>query len=115
MKTTLLKTIVALAGFIFLAGQSLNANSYTGTPSLKDVSKTISTNLHFPAELKKAGAEEKVSVVFTVDSTGQVNLAIAGTDNTILKQSIEQQFSKLTLAGLKPNNAYSVILNFKIM
>lgn len=115
MKTALLKTIVALAGFIFLAGQPLSANSYTGSPSLKEVSKTISASLHFPAELKKTGTEEKVNVVFTVDANGEVNLVIADAANPILKQSIEQQFRKLTLAGLKPNNAYSVILNFKIM
>lgn len=113
MQTIFKKSIAYLAiGILF----SLQVNAkIDGTPSvsISDANKTIKERIKFPNLLMDFNKEEKVTVVFTVNELGNVNLVVVNTSNENLKKSIETQFVKLKLSNLKANNAYSVVFNFK--
>src|ERR1041384_3828048 len=75
-----------------------------------NVLKEIQANMHVNIE-KSA----RVEVVFTTDSLGKVNLAIAKTDNAELKKAIESNFMKLSLSSLVPDNCYSIVINLRVV
>jgi hypothetical protein len=114
MKTIFNKTIIIITAGLFLS-MNINAKDNENPKSvlISDASKTIKEHIKFPDFLMHFNEEEKVNVVFTVNEKGEVNLVLANTSNESLKKSIESQFVKLKLDKLKPNNAYSVVLNFK--
>lgn len=114
MKTQILKTIAAVATGLIL---SFNAHA-KGNPTTDKGMGTITINeikshVMFPNFIQKTNHTEEVKVTFTVDESGKVNFVYANTSISSLKQSIESQFSKLTLSQLKSNNAYSIQFNFK--
>jgi hypothetical protein len=59
----------------------------------------------------KIERSEKVSVVFTTDANGKVNLAIANTKDPELKKAIESSFLKMEFKQLKADVAYGITLN----
>jgi hypothetical protein len=77
--------------------------------------KTIKEHVKFPNLILPVQKSEKVEVVFTTSENGKVNFVLAKTENAALKQSIEKQFSNLTLNQLKANVAYSIVFNFKTL
>ena len=114
VKTIIKKTIAILAvGLLFSFNRNAKKKDGPITISVSDANKTIKEHITFPNLLMNFNHEEKVNVVFTVNEAGRVNLVIANTLNDGLKKSIESQFMKLKINNLKPNNAYSVVFNFK--
>jgi hypothetical protein len=114
MKTIIKKSLIIFSTCLLFNGNNIMAsNEATPTKKIVNTSTLIKEHLFFPSLKINAGNEQKVNVVFTVDELGQINLVIANSKNELLKQSIEAQFKKLTLKNLEPNNAYSIILNFK--
>jgi hypothetical protein len=77
--------------------------------------KTIKEHVKFPNLILPVQKTERVEVTFTTGENGKVNFVIAKTDNQQLKQTIEKQFSELTLSQLKANEAYSIVFNFKTL
>jgi hypothetical protein len=108
-KTIAVLVIGLITGFSSQAKTFENPNKIV----IADASKVIKEHVKFPNLIMNFNQNEKINVVFTVNEQGQVNLVIANTQNLILKQAIENQFAKLTLSQLKPNNAYSIMFNFK--
>jgi len=100
---------------ILLLTLVLSVNSF-GTNNGKyeavnsSVQKEIQANMHINIE-----RSARVEVVFTTDSLGKVNLAIAKTDNAELKKAIEANFLKLSLSSLVPDNCYSIVINLKLV
>jgi hypothetical protein len=116
IRSSFKKGIIILMSGMFL---SISAFATKGeTPLTTDAgsaSKMIREHLKFPNFTIYRAAEEKVNVVFTVNESGHVNLVVANTSNQVLRKSIEDQFSTLTLKQLKANNAYSIQFNFKTL
>jgi hypothetical protein len=94
------------------------ANTTPTTSVSSSTEKTIRQYFKFPQVLlplqHNDAMSNKVEVVFTTDSFGKVNFALAKTQNRILKQEIEKQFLALQLPKLKHEVAHSVVLNFKV-
>jgi hypothetical protein len=97
------------------------ANSNTTPPTTtinSSAEKTIQNYFRFPQILLPAfekQSENRVEVIFTTNNLGQVNFALAKTQNKELKKEIEKQFSGLKLPQLKENVTHSVVLNFKAL
>lgn len=115
MKTLIKKSIALLAAGIFFS-QTISANTgeKPNSTHISETSRLISQQLKFSGLSLPPNQEQKVNVVFTVNEKGKVNLVVANTDNEALRKAIEEQFLKLTLTKLVPDNAYSIQLNFKI-
>lgn len=114
MKTIIKKSIAMLTAGLLI---SFNIHATTkGNPNttieINSINE-IKNHLTFPKFIQETNHTEEVKVVFTVTETGKVNLVIANTNNTVLKQSIELQFMKLTLNHLKANHVYGIQFNFK--
>ena len=67
-----------------------------------------------PVQALKKDSTEKVRVLFTTDSTGRVNFALAQTNNQQLKAEVEKRFSGLLLSGLPQNVVHGVTLSFML-
>jgi hypothetical protein len=104
MKT--LTAIIATAA-LFVSLNSVAGN--TGNTNTTNVQKEIQAHFNLKAE-----NAQKVEVVFTTNEQGNVNLAIAKTENVDLKKAIESNFLKLHLNNVKANNAYSVVISIKL-
>ncbi len=108
------KTIILIAtGILFTI--NVNANNQPLKNKIIEVGsvKNIKNYFTFPAFINETNHNQIVKVVFTVSETGNVNLAIANTNNIEIKQAIESQFLKLKLNDLKANNAYEIQFHFK--
>lgn len=101
--------------FISISAVAAPAGEKPLETDIVSASRIIKEQIKFPGIHTYQSHEEKVNVVFTVDEAGQVNLAIANTENQGLKKHIEEQFLKLNLRQLKANNAYSIQFNFKTL
>jgi len=67
-----------------------------------------------PVQTLKKDSAEKVKVLFTTDSAGRVNFAIAQSTNERLKREVEKRFSGLILKGLPQNVVHGVTLSFML-
>jgi hypothetical protein len=121
-RMTTLKKVAAIVCMTILTSSAILAMpkksiSLDGEP--KETEKTIRNYFKFPQILipyydsKKATAH-KVEVLFTTDNKGKVNFALAKTEDPLLKQEIEKQFSNLRLLKVKQNTVHSVVLNFSL-
>jgi hypothetical protein len=99
-----LKSIIAAAALLV----SLNSVANNNTSGAKEIQSQIQSQLNISTT-----NSQKVEVVFTTNESGDVNLAIAKTENKELKQSIETSFAKLHLNNTKANTAYSIIVNLQ--
>lgn len=89
------------------------AKANNGNEATIATEKTIKEHIKFPNLILPVQKNEKVEVIFTTAENGRVNFVLAKTSNAALRQSIEKQFSSLTLNKLKANVAYSIVFNFK--
>lgn len=113
MKTLIRKSALALAtGLCVFFSSPIKAseapNKLIVVNSIEEIKHHISFN-----ELQLKGTSEIVKVVFTVNELGVVDLVIANTNNQLIKQSIEKQFSNLVFENLKTNHTYGIQFNFK--
>jgi len=102
---TIVKTISLTAAMLILT-----VNLSAGNPDKDQVRQEIQSQLKINVE-----KSETVTVVFTTDKTGKVNLAIAKTENKILKKAVEENFMKLELKHLVPDNCYSIDISMKLI
>lgn len=102
-----LKLIIAAVAVLVSLNAVCNTN---GTINSANIQKEIQAQFNLKAEVS-----EKVEVVFTTNEQGNVNLAIVKTNNQNLKKAIETNFLKLHLSSVKANNAYSVVINVKLV
>ena len=58
---------------------------------------------------------QKEEILFTTNLNGDVNFALAKTNNSNLKQELEKQFSLLNFKALKSETVYSIVLNIKLI
>ena len=112
-----LTRLVLLTSLIFSSLFALPHTSPANTPAGIEAKKIIEEYFKFPQMLttsnEKAAASRTVEVLFTTDSTGNVNFVLAKTQNENLKHDVESQFYKLRLPKLKEDVVHSVVLNFK--
>jgi hypothetical protein len=99
------------------AGTSAH-NPNEGTSSSAETEKVIRNYFKFPHILmpvaeNKTSVNNKVEVLFSTDSTGKVNFALAKTEDKALKKEIEKQFMALQLKQLKSEVVHKVVLNFR--
>lgn len=92
----------------------------TGNTATAESKKTIREYFKFPQILAareevKNVSNNTVEVLFTTNDKGQVNFALAKTQNGDLKHEVEKQFYKLYLPKLKQDVVHSVVLNFKTL
>ena len=85
-----------------------NAKSKKGN-KMAETEKTIKESIVFTAPI----SNQKVEILFTTNTNGDVNFVLAKTDDVDLKNKIEKQFSQLHLTKLKTDVVHSIILNFK--
>lgn len=106
---TLVKTFSLLTAILVL---SFNAVCGTpeSTPDQTLIRQAIQSQLKISVE-----KSESVTVLFTTDAKGKVNLAIAKTENPALKKAIEENFMKLQISNLVPDNCYSIQLSLKLL
>jgi hypothetical protein len=97
---TIATALIAFGGF---AGNNNNANS--------SAEKVIQTKIHIGQTVY--GTDNKVEILFTTNEKGEVNFALAKTENQNLKKEIEKQFQTLHFTQLKKDAVNSVTLNFK--
>jgi hypothetical protein len=97
---TVAAVLIALGG---VAGNSNNTNN--------SAEKIIQTKIHIGQTVY--GTDNKVEILFTTNEKGEVNFALAKTENKNLKKEIEKQFQTLHFTQLKKDAVNSVILNFK--
>lgn len=121
MKT--LKKIALILCATLLTSSAIYAMPKDTNPNPKKVNETENTirsyfkfpQLLIPYYEQKKAVPHKIEVLFTTDTTGKVNFVLAKTRDEVLKQEIENQFSKLYLNKLKQNTVHSVVLNFSII
>jgi hypothetical protein len=106
-----MKTILKTALFL-----SLSFSSFSAFPSLSpdqqlisETEKIIRESVKLPSEL----SNQKVQILFTTDENGQVNFAMAKTDDMKAKQAIEKQFYALRFTKLQKDVVHSAMINFK--
>jgi hypothetical protein len=109
----------AVLGFIFLSsaavalGNDGSENLSVNNAGIIETQNTIRQHISFPNIILPITKAEKVEVVFTTDEKGKVNFVLAKTNNDVLKQQIEKQFSEMVLTKIKSNVAYSIVFNIK--
>jgi hypothetical protein len=103
-----MKTIALISAF-FLLSLSNNANN----DSEKDmIGKKISQALTMPESLKQKSQNEKVSIRFVVNESGNVSEVNALTKDLQAKRDLEAQFMKLTFKGLPACVTNSIDIHF---
>ncbi len=90
---------------------SLFANANVKTPNV--ISNEIQEGIKI--EKQFLNQNQKVEILFTTNQNGDVNFALAKTNNTNLKLELEKQFSLLNFKALKSETVYSIVLNIKII
>ena len=114
----LLTRLILMAAFICPALIAMSTPlPITNTASVES-KKTIRDYFKFPQILVtrdevKNVSNNSVEVLFTTNEKGQVNFALAKTENESLKREVERQFYKLHLPRLKQDVVHSVVLNFR--
>ncbi len=104
MKTKLLAVITAL----FLSNSVMNATNGAGESTESQIQKQLTLpSLNATTPMNEV---VKIDVLFTTDENGKVDLAIANTNDPLLKKEIEKTFMKLTLKNTKPNVCYGITL-----
>lgn len=85
-----------------------------------ETEKTIKEYFKFPSvliptleSLKESNI--KIEVLFATDKNGNVNFALAKTNNLKLKNEIEKQFLGLHLEKVKQDVVHSITLNFRLI
>ncbi len=96
--------IIGLSLFTFFA----NAKSKTGIEIL-ETEKIIKESIIFSTPV----SNQKVEILFSTNTNGEVNFVLAKTTDIKLKSEIEKQFSHLHLLRLKTDVVHSITLNFK--
>ncbi len=117
IKSLLLVIVTSCGVNQMQAGTSLH-NPNEGTASTAETEKVIRNYFKFPHILmpvneNKTAVNNKVEVLFSTDSTGKVNFALAKTEDNELKKEIEKQFMALQLKQLKIDVVHKVVLNFR--
>lgn len=114
MKTIISKSLLIITASLLLQFKTkANNNTNPKVVELSSTSTFIKEHVTFPNIIFNFNKEVLVTVVFTVDEQGKVNLVIANTKNEFLKTAIESKFSLLVLSNLKANNTYSIDFKFK--
>jgi hypothetical protein len=128
MKNGMIKLSAVLC-FIFLSsaavalGNDGREDLSVNNAGIIETQNTIRQHISFPNIILPIAKIEKVEVVFTTDEKGKVNFVLAKTNNDVLKQQLEKQFSEMVLTKIKsnvarPNDvqsgvAYSIVFNIK--
>lgn len=99
-----IKTGIAMCLGLFSLGISATNNN----EAEKEIKEKIHINQQF------LNNEDKVEILFTTDEKGEVNFALARTNNEMLRKEIEKQFHSLHFTKMKKDVVNSVTLNFKI-
>jgi len=116
---SLLLVIVTSCGVSQMQARSSMHNPNEGASSSSaETEKVIRHYFKFPHILmpvneSRAIVNNKVEVLFSTDSTGKVNFALAKTQDEELKKEIEKQFMALQLKQLKSEVVHKVVLNFR--
>jgi hypothetical protein len=115
---SLLLVIVTSCGVNQMQAGTSAHNPNEGTASAAETEKVIRHYFKFPHILipvneSKTIVNNKVEVLFSTDSTGKVNFALAKTEDPSLKTEIEKQFMALQLKQLKSEVVHKVVLNFR--
>ncbi len=106
--------LVLLAAFSMIA----NANpTPVSTSSNEILVQAIRKAVKLPEELKNSITHERVLVVFTVTTQGEIKVVSVGSPNAVLRKSITQQMQSIALNNNLSNSekTYSIWLDFKVI
>ncbi len=109
MKTKL----IALITVMMLGNTTMNANNGTGETTESQIQKQLS--IQPLTTVTPKNTDVKIEVLFTTNEKGEVDMAIAKTQDTELKNAIEKGFMKLMLKNTKPNVCYGITIKLKTL
>ncbi len=103
--------LAALLGTTILSAHNGHEKKSVSNP----VKHTIQNLVHLPEQFKQLGFDEKVKVLFTVNSLGQVENVLCICANAELKTSVENQFQCMRFEESKENTLYTINISFKVL
>lgn len=113
-KTTLITMITILFLGVITAGYSKTPAQKSAINSAKEIQKIISKSITYPDFALKQGLKDNVTITFTVNAEGKIELKNINCKHDEIKEYVKEQLKNITIQDvIHPlNQQYRVNLKF---